>query len=539
MFARRLTLALATIAGAAVLEGLAAIWALNIANDHVLRGRVASDIQLAFEELTISKLRLRAWFTEAQLNANTSDSLRQKYQTDMRKTLTTLNQLSDKTIKFDSSDATLTEYRKRQNTLSVLEESVTVLEAVAAKVKPLQLGTNTQQAWLTAGDLFDISRGRDLRQLLADSIEREVLAVVRERAAADKALSLMHNILLSAAFTIALAALLLSASFARALRRPLNELNAGAKALQQGDLTYRIPLDGVDEFSAVASSMNAMSVELSKHRADETLQRHQLEKLVQARTSELQGALDALQGVDAARRRLFADISHELRTPTTAILGEAEITLRGLEKPSQDYRAALQRIVSTSKQLGAVIDDLLTMARSDIDTLSLKRHPLDIIEPLKEAIQQASALAHEKNITLQLSSLPNCPLIVLADPLRLRQLLILLLDNAVHYSHLNGVVKISVQEKFIETDSKAYCELHISDQGIGISSSDLPMVFERNFRSQNARTHRAKGSGLGLSIGLAMAHAHDGKLLIYSEENIGTTVTLLLPLLTPQSNQRL
>ena len=539
MFARRLTLALATIAGAAVLEGLAAIWALNIANDHVLRGRVASDIQLAFEELTISKLRLRAWFTEAQLNANTSDSLRQKYQTDMRKTLTTLNQLSDKTIKFDSSDATLTEYRKRQNTLSVLEESVTVLEAVAAKVKPLQLGTNTQQAWLTAGDLFDISRGRDLRQLLADSIEREVLAVVRERAAADKALSLMHNILLSAAFTIALAALLLAASFARALRRPLNELNAGAKALQQGDLTYRIPLDGVDEFSAVASSMNAMSVELSKHRADETLQRHQLEKLVQARTSELQGALDALQGVDAARRRLFADISHELRTPTTAILGEAEITLRGLEKPSQDYRAALQRIVSTSKQLGAVIDDLLTMARSDIDTLSLKRHPLDIIDPLKEAIQQASALAHEKNITLQLSSLPNCPLIVLADPLRLRQLLILLLDNAVHYSHLNGVVKILVQEKFIETDNKAYCELHISDQGIGISSSDLPMVFERNFRSQNARTHRAKGSGLGLSIGLAMAHAHDGKLLIYSEENIGTTVTLLLPLLTPQSNQRL
>ena len=532
MFARRLTYALAAIAGAAVLEGMAAIWALNVANDHVLRGRVASDIQLAFEELTISKLRLRAWFTQAQLDSTTADSLRQKYQTDMRKTMATLNLLSDQTIKLDNSDATLTEYQKRQDALGVLEESVSVLEAAAAKVQPLQLGANTQQAWLKAGELFDISRARDLRQLLADSIEREASAVVRERAAADKALSWMRNLLLGAACTIALAALLLAAGFARALRRPLNELNAGAKALQQGDLAYRIPLDGIDEFSAIAASMNAMSVELSKRRADETQLRQKLEELVQARTAELQGALDALQSVDARRRRLFADISHELRTPTTAILGEAEITLRGLEKPSQDYRAALQRIVSISKQLGAVIDDLLTMARSDIDTLALNRQPLDITEPLREALQQASALAHEKNITLHLSRLPNSRLMVLADPQRLRQLLILLLDNAVHYSHVNGIVKILVQEKFNETENKAYYELQIADQGIGISAADLPMVFERSFRSQNARRHRANGSGLGLSIGLAMAHAHDGKILIHSEEGTGTIVTLQLPLLT-------
>ena len=138
MFARRLTYALAAIAGAAVLEGMAAIWALNVANDHVLRGRVASDIQLAFEELTISKLRLRAWFTQAQLDSTTADSLRQKYQTDMRKTMATLNLLSDQTIKLDNSDATLTEYQKRQDALGVLEESVSVLEAAAARVVLLQ-----------------------------------------------------------------------------------------------------------------------------------------------------------------------------------------------------------------------------------------------------------------------------------------------------------------------------------------------------------------------------------------------------------------
>ncbi len=539
MFARRLTIALAAIAGAAVLEGMAAIWALNVANDHVLRGRVASDIQLAFEELTISKLRLRAWFTQAQLDPTATDSLRQKYQTDMRKTLTQLNQLSARAINLDRSDATQTEHRERLDTLNVLAESVAVLETAASKVQPLRLGIQTRQAWLAAGELFDISRGRDLRQLLADSIEREASAVVRERAAADKALRWMHNLLLGAACTIALAALLLAVGFARALRRPLNELNAGAKALQQGELTYRIPLDGVDEFSAVASSMNAMAVELSKHQAYETQVRQELEELVQARTSELQGALDALQRVDARRRRLFADISHELRTPTTAILGEAEITLRGLDKPSHDYRAALQRIVSTSKQLGAVIDDLLTMARSDIDTLALNRHPLDVTGPLKEAIQQATALAHEKNITLRVVNMPNHAISVLADPQRLRQLLILLLDNAVHYSHLNGTVEISVRCKHNETGDKPYCELQIADHGIGIRAEDLPRVFERNFRSQQARKHRANGSGLGLSIGRAMAHAHDGEILIDSKQGLGTTVTLQLPKLTASSKEML
>jgi hypothetical protein len=84
MYARRLTIALAAIAGAAVLEGIAAIWALNLANDHVLRGRVASDIQLSFEELTISKLRLRAWFTQAQLDPGTADNFRKGYVADSR-----------------------------------------------------------------------------------------------------------------------------------------------------------------------------------------------------------------------------------------------------------------------------------------------------------------------------------------------------------------------------------------------------------------------------------------------------------------------
>lgn len=531
MFARRLTLALAALAGAAVLEGVAAMWALSVANEHVLRGRVASDIELAFKELTVSKLRLRSWFTQAQLEPDTPNEPALRYQDDMQRTLVRLRDLSARAVALDRNDATRAEHLQRQDALAVLEDSVAGLKTAAAQVRPLPAGTETGQAWQVAGELFDISRGRDLRRLLADSIERESAAVARERAGADQALRWMRGLLLGTTAAIALATLLLAAAFTRALRRPLDQLNDGVRALQQGNLAHRIALDGPDEFSAVARSMNAMAVELADHRAREVLARQQLESLVEARTGELQSALEALQQVDTRRRQLFADISHELRTPTTAIMGEAEVTLRGRDRPAEDYRAALQRIVATSRQLGGVIDDLLSMARSDIDALALNRRAVDLAEPLRQALEQAQALAHERGVTVQAQREEVGALPVLADPQRLGQLLLLLLDNAVRYSHAGGVVALAVQRGARRADGAALCEVQVVDQGIGIAAADLPHVFERNFRSAKARQHRADGSGLGLAIGRALARAHGGDITLESEPGRGTTATLRLPLL--------
>ena len=531
MFARRLTLALAALALAAVLEGMAALWALSVANDHVLRGRVASDIELAFKDLTVSKLRLRSWFTQVQLDPAITAQPGLQYHQDMRRTLDRLRNLSAQAIALDLSDATRTEHLQRQDALVVLADSVDSLLTAAAQVRPLPLGTESRQAWQVAGELFDISRGRDLRRLLGDSIAREATAVARERAGADQALRWMRSLLLGTAAAIAVAALLLAAGFARALRRPLVQLNEGVRALQQGQLAHRIPLDGPDEFSAVARSMNTMSVELAEHRNREAMARQQLEALVTARTGELQSALESLQQVDARRRQLFADISHELRTPTTAIMGEAEITLRGRDRPASDYRDALQRIVATSRQLGAVIDDLLSMARSDIDTMALNRRPLDLAEPLRQAVEQARALAHERGVTVQGPRTESGKMPVMADPQRLRQLLLLLLDNAVRYSHAGGVVALAVQRGPQRADGAALCEVRVVDQGIGIAADDLPHVFERSYRSAQARRHRAEGSGLGLAIGRALAMAHGGDISLESQPGRGTTVLLRLPLL--------
>ena len=531
MYARRLTLALAALACAAVLEGMAAMWALSVANDHVLRGRVASDIQLAFKDLTVFKLRLRSWFTQAQLDPATASGPALQFQEEMQGTLERLRALSARAVALDRDDATRAEHLQRQDALAVLADNVAGLKGAIAQLQPMPAGTEFSQAWQVASDLFDVSRGRDLRLLLAESIEREAAAVARERAGADQALRWMRGLLLGTTAAIAAAALALALGFARALRRPLDQLNAGARALQRGDLAHRIPQGGTGEFSAVARSMNSMAEELADHRARETQARQQLEALVAARTGELQGALEALKQVDARRRQLFADISHELRTPTTAILGEAEITLRGRDRPADDYRAALQRIVATSRQLGSVIDDLLSMARSDMDALALNRRAIDLAEPLQEALEQARALAHERGIQVQGPQAATGALPVMADPQRLRQLLMVLLDNAVRYSHPGGVVELAVQRAQGRPDGDAQCEVRVVDQGIGIAADDLPRVFDRNFRSPQARRHRADGSGLGLAIGRALARAHGGDIRVDSQPGHGTTVLLRLPLL--------
>jgi signal transduction histidine kinase len=298
--------------------------------------------------------------------------------------------------------------------------------------------------------------------------------------------------------------------FGRALRRPLFALAEGAHALQQGALQHRIQLTGRNEFAEVGRSMNAMAEQLEQHRSREEQQRNLLEATVRERTLDLHRANESLQDTYRRRRQLLADISHELRTPTTAIRGEAEVTLRGEDKPVAEYREALGRIVSTSRQLGAVIDDLLAMARSDMEALSLVRQPISLRKPLMDALSLAAALAREHRVELQQQGPMSEPLMVFGDTQRLTQLLLLLLDNAVRYSHPGGAVRWRVQ------GDKDMLEVEVADEGIGIPADELPQVFERHFRGLTARRHRASGSGLGLPIAKALAQAHGGSLSLHS-----------------------
>lgn len=523
MFRRRLTLALSLLAAAVVLQGLGAAAAVAVAEAKVQRGRVASDIQRGFIELSATKQRLRTWVAQHQQGAGANLAQRDELLAEMRRRMPQLQSLSQAALALDGSEASHDEHLQRQDALAVLRGSLADLEAAVGAVQPLTPDADALEAWQALSAVFERSRGRDLRALLADSIERETAAVAREREAADDALARMRTLWLGMAATLALAALAAAVYFARALRRPLDDLSRGAQALQQGHLHHRIPEPGADEFTAVARSMNSMAIELEQHRRREAEHRQRLEAQVSERTAELTEALQALQQAEVRRRQLFADISHELRTPTTAIRGEAEITLRGAGRPAEEYRAALGRIVETSRQLGAVIDDLLAMARSDIDTLSLVRRPLDLALPFGEAVAQASALAEAHGVRLQADDPSRGSSVVLGDAQRLRQLLLALLDNAIRYSRPGGRVVARV------LPSQGDWCIDVQDDGIGIPSHELPQVFDRHFRGGAARQHRPDGTGLGLPIARALALAHGGRIQILSQPGQGTLARVTLP----------
>ncbi|SDP27686.1 Signal transduction histidine kinase [Rhodoferax sp. OV413] len=536
MFRKRLTVALGTLAFAALLQGGVSLWALQAASDKVYRGRVASDVLAGFLDLYGTKQRLRAWLSQSLLGAPVAPQLREQLQSEMAATLERLDAMALQAAELDGDRGALqAEHRQRQEDLRVLHQSLDELRIAMASVQPQPPNDSSVALWSEITRVFDVSQGRDLRSLLDRNIARERAAVARDRAAADSSLALVRTLALGAATSLALAAALLALYFARALRQPLEELSTGVEALQRGELQHRIPAHRHDEFSRFAQRVNAMAAEISHHRDREVEARHRLEDLVQARTAELQDALQTLQQLEARRRQLFADVSHELRTPTTAIRGEADIALRGQDKPAAYYQGAMQRIVGAAQQLGGVIDDLLTMARSDIDTLALLRTPLDVAEPLQEAVEQARTLGREHRVQVEYTApYPPPGWRLLGDAQRLRQLFTLLLHNAVRYSHAGGVVQVQAQQ-VVDASGVAQWEMRAIDQGIGIAAEDLGRVFERNFRSERARLHRADGSGLGLPIAATLARAHGGRIEIDSAPERGTTAILRLPLLTEPS----
>jgi DNA-binding response OmpR family regulator/signal transduction histidine kinase len=265
------------------------------------------------------------------------------------------------------------------------------------------------------------------------------------------------------------AAVVMALSLSRRLQQPLDRLLAGTQALQAGALDHRIATGSRDEFDHVAQSFNAMARELQSHRAAADAARHDLEVAVHDRTRELSAAHDTLKQLDERRRQLFADLGHELRTPATAIRGEAEIALRGKDKPTAEYRQALGRVISGIDQMTGLIHDLMLIAKAEADQLVMKPTSTDLPALLAEAVDQARTLGAAHRVDVQLD--------------RLGQAVMIVLDNAVRYSPEGASVAVSLR-----TDPSV-ATIVVSDAGIGIDADELPHVFERFVRGQRARAH--------------------------------------------------
>ncbi|MGG1638314.1 ATP-binding protein [Paenibacillus sp. FSL K6-3182] len=246
--------------------------------------------------------------------------------------------------------------------------------------------------------------------------------------------------------------------------------------------------------------------------------------------NDFSGVLLVLQDVSAIRRlermrsEFVANVSHELKTPITAVKGFAETLLGGAVNDEETARSFLQIIFDESDRLNRLIGDILELSKIESRRVPLVFSPVEVDTFVHKSIKLMESEAVRKRIELSMNIEPG--LYVEADEDRLRQIIMNLLSNGINYTPEGGRVSLKV-----EGLGDDHIRIQISDSGIGIPKKDLPRIFERFYRVDKARSRSSGGTGLGLSIVKHLVELHKGTITVTSDVGVGSTFTIELPVL--------
>ncbi len=229
--------------------------------------------------------------------------------------------------------------------------------------------------------------------------------------------------------------------------------------------------------------------------------------------------LDSLEAVHRAQRRFVDDAAHELRAPLQTITGNIELLERARDLPSWQREAMLADVRAEAERLARLVGELLLLARAD-DGQPIARDRVPLDDLLVETLRGARPLAAGVDVGIAAIE----PAVVAGDRDRLKQLLLILLENALRYTPNGGQVRVSLHRRSAEA------VVEVVDSGIGIAPEDLPRVFDRFYRGDEARSRDAGGSGLGLAIAKWIAEAHGGAIAVASRPGQGAAFTVALPL---------
>ncbi len=290
------------------------------------------------------------------------------------------------------------------------------------------------------------------------------------------------------------------------LLRPLWRVTDVAQAIAIGDLQQRerlpLRLPPQDEVDRLAGSLNEM-------------------------VTRLEHAEEMQHTSEQRFRRFFSDASHQLRTPLTSIRGFTEVLMRGAKDDPETAQRVLKRMKSEAERMTTLINDLLTLARLD-DGHPLKLQYLDLIELATDSIDQTRARAKDGHM-ISFKLVTQQRLGIQADKERIKQLLFILLDNALKHGcpTSDGTITLQLDKQ------NGQAEIRVIDNGMGIAKEDLQHIFDSFYRGQlrssNGNGLSAVGAGLGLTIAVAIVRAHHGTLSASSEPGKGTEFIVTLP----------
>jgi two-component system, OmpR family, sensor kinase len=292
--------------------------------------------------------------------------------------------------------------------------------------------------------------------------------------------------LLLAGLAALVAGALIGLLVTRSLYKPIKRLTDASERMSLGDYAQRVPVEGAEELAELASSFNRMASETQRSRQ--------------------------------VLRDFVANVSHELKTPLTAIRGFVQALSDGTVSSDEDRAKALGIMDAEARRLQGLVAQLLDLSRMEAGQIAMAKEDVDLAELLRRALDIFTLRAEEKNVTLAARVTGDA--VVTGDPDRLEQLLGNLLDNAIKYAPPGGQVVAALWR------NGQSASLSVTDNGPGIPDAQLPVVFERFYTSHGS----SGGTGLGLAIAREIARAHGGEITATSQPDVATTFTITLPL---------
>jgi two-component system OmpR family sensor kinase/two-component system sensor histidine kinase BaeS len=269
----------------------------------------------------------------------------------------------------------------------------------------------------------------------------------------------------------------------RRLAVPLGDLVEAANRVADGDFTARITTaHGPESVQTVAKAFNTMTSRLAAQ--------------------------------EQQRRNLMADIAHELRTPLSVIQGRLEGLVDGVY-PRDD--ATIGEVIDETKLLARLVDDLRTLANAESGTLTLRKESTDPAALIQEVVRSFADDAQSKKISIRTDLPPDLPIVTI-DPLRIREVLVNLISNAVRSTPEAGDIVVAAR---VESEHVA---VSVTDSGPGIAPQDLPKIFDRFYKGATSR-----GSGLGLTIARDLIHGHGGAIRAENVPGNGAMLTFTIP----------
>jgi len=321
------------------------------------------------------------------------------------------------------------------------------------------------------------------------SIEPVALVIGRPTEDINQALKRLRHILMIGVPLTLIAAGGGGIFLSRRALKPVDEITEKARSIEETDLGQRINVKTKDELGRLATTLNDM--------------------------------IERLEKAFGRQKQFTSDASHELRAPLAIIEAESTLALQK-NRAARDYRQSLETISQEAHRMSHTVNQLLTLARADSGKEKLTFGEVNLSELITRLGSDLEALCQDKGLSYQSEQLEN--LVVKGDPMKLRQVLLNILDNAIKYTPRGGRISASVRAE------GELAVVSISDTGVGISPEDLPHIFDRFYRVDKARSPSEGGTGLGLAIAKYITELHGGNIEAESQTDTGSTFRVRLPL---------